>query len=364
MSGNFFYALEGPLDSMPAERQMRTANFCGFPDLARNLGSDPRRILERHGMDLRTIRDPDSYIDVKSLANVFEYCSTLFNDPLFGLRLAERQEPDIYGCVTALCRAASCFRAAIGDFINYIPVIHAPLTVLELIEGRKTAELRWGVRIDLGSKPQGNYQAVLLNMKLLRLLGGRSFRPSYVNLAVDARQKDIPEIENKLGCKFHNRAATNAIAFPVEFLDQPVATSSRLLYRLLGGYLDRVKAASRNTIVERVEDYVRGSLPSGNCSIECCARKFRISVRTLQANLSDYGLTFSDILEKQRIDLAKVYLEEGELSLDDVAALLGYAEASSFGRAFNRWTGSTPQRYRKTVTSAGEREAAHTLVTP
>jgi AraC-like DNA-binding protein len=127
-----------------------------------------------------------------------------------------------------------------------------------------------------------------------------------------------------------------------------------LLYRLLGGYLDRVKAASRTTIVERVEDYVRGSLPSGNCSIECCAAKLGTSVRTLQANLSDYGLIFSDILEKQRMDLAKVYLEEGELSLDDVAAWLGYSEASSFGRAFKRWTGSTPQRYRKSVKPAGE----------
>jgi AraC-like DNA-binding protein len=233
-------------------------------------------------------------------------------------------------------------------------VIHAPLTVLELVEGKETAELRWGVRIDLGSKPQGNYQAVLLNVKLLRLLGGRTFRPSYVNLAVDARRKDIPEIESKLGCRFHNRAATNAIAFPVEFLEQPLATSSRLLYRLLGGYLDRVKSASRTTIVERVEDYVRGSLPSGNCSIEHCARRFGTSVRTLQANLSDCGLKFSDILEEQRIDLATVYLEEGELSLDDVAASLGYSEASSFGRAFKRWTGSTPQRYRKTVTAAGE----------
>jgi AraC-like DNA-binding protein len=101
---------------------------------------------------------------------------------------------------------------------------------------------------------------------------------------------------------------------------------------------------------------VRGSLPSGNCSIEYCARKFGIPVRTLQAYLSDYGLIFSDILEKQRIELAKVYLEEGESSLDDVAGWLGYAEASSFGRAFKRWTGSTPQRYRKIVTAAGESE--------
>ncbi len=351
MSGNFFYALDGPLDSIPAARQMRSANFDGFADLVRNLGSDPRKILERHELDLQTIRDPDSYIKVKSLAEVFEYCSTLFNDPLFGLRLAERQEPEVYGCVTALCRAAPSFRQAISDFVDYIPVIHAPLTLLELAEGRQTAELRWGIRLGLEPRPQGNYQAVLLNLKLLRLLGGRRFRPSYVNLTVDARPRDIAEIENKLGCRFHNKAATNAIAFPVEMLDQPLASSSKLLYRLLGGYLKRVKSASRTTLVERVQDYVRGSLPFGNCSIEYCARKLGTSVRTLQANLSDHGLSFSDVLEEQRIDLAKVGLAQGELSLDEVAASLGYSEASSFCRAFKRWTGLTPQRYRKSATA-------------
>ena len=57
-------------------------------------------------------------------------------------------------------------------------------------------------------------------------------------------------------------------------------------------------------------------------------------------------MKFSDILEDQRVELARSYLERQELSLDDVAALLGYSEQSSFGRAFKRWTGSTPQRYR------------------
>jgi AraC-like DNA-binding protein len=69
-------------------------------------------------------------------------------------------------------------------------------------------------------------------------------------------------------------------------------------------------------------------------------------VRTLQSQLSDRELKFSDILEGQRTELARGYLERDDLSLDDVAAMLGYSEQSSFGRAFKRWTGSTPQRYR------------------
>jgi AraC-like DNA-binding protein len=346
MGESFFYSLSGPLDSALAGRQMRAANFAGFAERVRNLGGDVRGILERHDMDVSAIRDPDAHIDSKSLADVLEYCGTLFDDRLFGLKLAQSQEADVFGCVTALCRAAPNFGDAIRSWIEFIPVAHSPVAVLELVEGKETTELRWKVATDLGANAQANYQAALLDMKVLRQIGGKSFRPSYVNLAADAQHKDIAEIENLLGCTFHGNGTTNAIAFPSTMMGQPVATANKLLFRLLGGYLDRVRAASRTTVLEQVEDYVRGALPSGQCSIERCAKKLGASVRTLQANLSEHGMRFSDILERQRIEMATSYLEQGDLALDEVAALLGYSEQSSFGRAFKRWTGSTPQNYR------------------
>jgi AraC-like DNA-binding protein len=354
MNETYFYAVKCPLDTIPTGKQMRTANFVGLATLVRKLGGDPRRILEVHGVAPHAIRDPDSYIDCQSLVDVLEHCRALFNDPLFGLRLAQLQNPDVFGCVTALCRAASSFRDAIRSFIEYIPVVHSPVPLIELVEGREIAELRWSVGADLGINDQANFQAALLDVNLLRLLGGDRFRASYINLAVDARDKDIGEIERILGCRFHNRATTNAIAFPTAMLDQPVSSANRLLFTLLGGYLERVKNTSRKTIVERVEDYVRGSLSSGTCSIEHCATKLGTSVRTLQSQLSEGHLKFSDILERQRIELARTYLEEKELSLDDVAARLGYSEQSSFGRAFKRWTGSTPQRYRALCEPSGD----------
>ncbi len=347
MGDHYFYSLEGPLDSMPVERQMRTANLTGFTALVRSLGADPRAILERHGIDPRIIHDPDAFIDSKALVDVLEFCSVTLREPLFGLKLAQAQEVDVYGSVAALCRASSTVREALGCFVDYIPVIHSPVPLLELVEGRDTAEIRWRVQTDLGTNAQASLQAVLLNLKLLRLLCGPDFYPTHVHLSINVRPQDIPEVEQRLGCAFHARAQTNAIAFPASFLNQPIASANRLLFRLLGGYLERVKASSRKTVVERVEDYVRGSLPLGNCSIEHCAKKLGTSVRTLQANLSENGLRFSDILERLRVDLAKVHLEKEGLSLDAVAALLGYSDQSSFGRAFKRWTGLPPQQFRR-----------------
>ena len=347
MSTDYFYSLDGPLDAMPTGRQLRIANLIGFHGLVRSMGADPRPLLERFDIDPGVIRDPDLYVDCKAVVDLLEYCSIHLNSPLFGLQLAELQEPDVFGCVTPLCRSAPTVREAINSFIAYIPITHSPVPILELIENGDTAELRWSVRSDIGHNNQANLHAALLHLKLWRQIAGRSFQPHDVKLAVEVRHKDIFEIERRLGCRFHATTAENAITFAASCLDQPVASANRLLFKLLGGYLDRVRESSRTTIVERVQDYVRGSLPSGSFSIERCAQKLGISVRTLQAKLADADLKFSDILEQQRVDLAKTYLKQEQLSLDDIAANLGYSEQSSFGRAFKRWTGSTPKLYRR-----------------
>jgi len=347
MGDNAFFSLDGPLDALPADRQMRAANLIGFTDLVRSRGCEPRDLLERHGLDHRLILDPDAYISCQALVDLLEHCSTHFNDPLFGLHLAQLQQPDLFGAATALCRAAPTFRDALTSFIEFLPIVHSPVTLMELVEGRETSEFRWCVRSDLGQNQQANYQAVALDMDLLKMIGGPGFRANYVSLSTLTRSRDLEEIERRVGARVHTHCTTNAIAFPTAVLDRPVATANRLLYRLIGGYLDRVQSAQRKTVVDRVEDYVRGSLASGHCSIEHCAKKLGTSVRTLQANLAEAGLRFSDILERQRIQLARGYLERESLSLDEIAEMLGYAEQSSFGRAFKRWTGVTPQAFRR-----------------
>jgi AraC-like DNA-binding protein len=170
-----------------------------------------------------------------------------------------------------------------------------------------------------------------------------------VNLAVDPSQSDISQVQKLLDCRFNKTRGENAIGFPASLLEQRVSTANRLVFNLLGGYLQQVREASRTSIADRVQDYIRGSLSSGTCSIEHCATKLAISVRTLQLQLSESGLHFSDILEEQRFELAKNYLAYQQLGLDDVASVLGYAEQSSFGRAFKRWTGLTPRQYRQHV---------------
>jgi AraC-like DNA-binding protein len=76
------------------------------------------------------------------------------------------------------------------------------------------------------------------------------------------------------------------------------------------------------------------------------ARSLGLSSRTLARHLASEGLTFSGILEQQKIDLARHYLQESGLSISQIGWLLGYQETSAFTHAFKRWTGTTPTQSR------------------
>ena len=81
-------------------------------------------------------------------------------------------------------------------------------------------------------------------------------------------------------------------------------------------------------------------------TIEKVARHLGISQRTLARRLGDEGTSFIDVLQELRLRLAKQYFREGDISITQVAWLLGYQGPSAFTHAFRRWTGQSPRQMR------------------
>jgi AraC-like DNA-binding protein len=303
-------------------------------------------MLEHYALDAQTFEDPDQQIECATAVNLLESCSSLLRDPLFGLRLAERQDPDVFGCAATLARAAPKLRQALQSLIDYVPLSASPECELELVTGREVAEFRWRTDTGLGDSEQVNYQGLLLMAKTLQMFVGSHFRPRYATLTFKIARTSLQPLQDRLGCKVSGNAQAHAIAFPVELLDQPLATSNRMLFSLLGSYLGQLRAASRSGFVDQVESYVRRALCTGDCSVNGCATKLRTSARTLQKRLTKMDVKFSNIVQNERIRLAKHALLHGDSTLDEIALQLGYSEQTSFGRAFKRSTGMTPQTYR------------------
>ena len=76
------------------------------------------------------------------------------------------------------------------------------------------------------------------------------------------------------------------------------------------------------------------------------ARRLAMSPRTLRRRLQERGTTYQHILDEVRIELAKKYLVSTGLSVDQIAGRIGFTEATTFRRAFKKWTGTNIREFR------------------
>jgi AraC-like DNA-binding protein len=340
-----FFVLAGPLVPAPLANQTRAAHLQGFARIVGGLGAAPRAILERHGIDPRVLSDPDSYIGCDALLETIAYCAQELGEPLFGLTLARFQSADSLGLLAPLCRSAPDVGTALRCLCDYAAVIQSPECILDLSIGSETCELKCGSRSEPCSIEQMTYGAFHTLLTLLRDLGREEFRPQYILTRYAPRGGEREAMERLFGCPVRPRQDRNAIGFARHVLGRPLASADRVTFRLLSDYVERVRGQQRLALVERVEDFVRGHLDE-RCTLTRCAAALGMSGRALQLRLDEFGATFSQILEAQREAMARSLLAVDEHSLDEVALRLGYAEQTSFGRAFRRWTGLSPGSYR------------------
>ena len=142
----------------------------------------------------------------------------------------------------------------------------------------------------------------------------------------------------------------------------PIVSADTYLNRLLMKYCEEAlahRAPPRTSLRASVENAMAPLLPHGKANAVEVARRIGMSHRTLARKLSSEALTFSEIAEQLKSDLAGHYLGSSDLPISQIAWLLGYSEVSAFTHAFKRWTGMTPRQSR----ARGHRAAAGSTAT-
>ncbi|WP_299040924.1 AraC family transcriptional regulator [uncultured Tateyamaria sp.] len=104
-------------------------------------------------------------------------------------------------------------------------------------------------------------------------------------------------------------------------------------------------------IAVRLRASLAEMLPAGEATVDAAARRMRLSTRSLQRRLREESTTFQKVLDSTRAELARTYLTSTELNVAEISYLLAYRDPNSFYRAFNTWTGQTPQSVREGAAS-------------
>jgi AraC-like DNA-binding protein len=159
---------------------------------------------------------------------------------------------------------------------------------------------------------------------------------------------DITEHERIYGCPVRFEAEYNRMYIDHRDWQTPTTRANPGVLQVLTEHADLLlqKLPRGPNLVERTRRVIGERLRGGDPSIESVARELNQSARSLQRHLRDLGYSYNALADEVRAATARLYLEQPDIAIAEVAYLLGYADQSTFNRAYKRWTGSTPARSR------------------
>jgi AraC-like DNA-binding protein len=206
-----------------------------------------------------------------------------------------------------------------------------------------------------GAIPEGDRDAIshanvlLMMYRFYSWLIGKPLPLQEVHLRVRA-PGSRHDYERLFDCPVKFGQANSGLVLPAAALLYPVAQNEETLRDFLreAPYpLVRRREPGRDaTLARRVEHllerYASRKLPGAGA----VARELNMSTRTLHRRLTAEGASFQQIKDDFRRELAVHYISRPELSIDAIAALMGFQDSSAFYRSFKKWTGVSPGRYR------------------
>ena len=179
----------------------------------------------------------------------------------------------------------------------------------------------------------------------IRALCGSAWNPSEVLLPRAAPADQAPYRRHfRAQVRFNQEGAI--IVFPARDLDLRITGADPLLRAMLEERIQQLKGAQGSEFSDDIRRLLRTRLTSNRCSADDVAHLLTMHRRTLSRRLKGSGMGYRAITNEIRFEIARQLLQNTQVPLAQIAAALGYSEASAFTRAFRRWSGQTPTTWR------------------
>lgn len=314
-------------------------------------GFDPGSVFEAAGLDTGSWKDPYARFPDARLDDAWFRATSLLSDPCIGLDAARFLSPASLHALGFAWLASDSLHDALSRLVRYSDMISDRLRLQLTLSGDccRLTLLQGELEGRAAAQRMDAFWAGLLGLS--RLITSDDLCPSALAL-----RRPPPPCVDAFYALFRAPvefgAARDSITFARAVAERPLPTSNRALARandqVVDDYLVRV---STDDLPGRVKSRLVELLPRGSASEAAVADSLHVSLRTLQRRLADEGTSFKVLLDEARRDLALRFIGERRLSIKEASYLLGFSEPGNFSRAFRRWTGTTPSRYRTSVVS-------------
>jgi AraC-like DNA-binding protein len=309
-------------------------------------GVSASAVLRRAGPCQGYIGQPRVLLKTEEVFAFWRAVGEVSTDPAIGLLLGTETKTERFHLTGIAALASESLGAAVDQMARY-KQLTCPEEILQKKDDDEwSIQFRWLLAEEL--EPP-----VLIECAFSWMLSiarhGTGTRLSPLRVEFLQPRAHAKTIERHFGCRVVCGAPKNAIVFRTSDAQQRFVTrNAELLAVLAPQFEEELKRdADDENFVERVRLAVQQHLTGRRPNIEDIAGALHISARTLQRRLQDEGSSFQRVLGEARRHLARHYLNNSTLELNEAAYLLGYEDGNSFVRAFRSWEGVPPARWRE-----------------
>jgi AraC-like DNA-binding protein len=311
----------------------------------RGFGLDPDPLIRTAGLDPRLFEDGTSVVPIAALARLYSLCVAQTRCPHFGLLVGQRATILSMDLVGRLMQHSETVGAALEALVSNLSVQdRAVVASLSVSDG--VALLTYvAYQPESASAEQITDAALAVAVNALRTLCGSEWHPTEVLVPRTVPAETEPYRRHfKAPVRFNQESAT--LVVPAADLTRQVAGADPLLRTMLEDRLRQLRANAGAEFSDDIRRRLRTRLMGARCSAEDMADLLPIHRRTLSRRLKDGGQGYRLMTNEVRFEIARQLLEDTDVALGEIAAALGYSEASAFTRAFRRWSGRTPTAWR------------------
>ena len=303
-------------------------------------------VLQQAGLPPGLLDQPRILVTTEELFALWRGIGQTSPDPAIGLHLGTENKPEHFDPIALAALSTGSFGEAMRQAARHKQLSCPEEIVHEADDTEWSIQFRWFLA-------DGDEPEVLTDLCFAWVLSiarhGTGTRMSPLRLELVRPRTYAKALERHFGCSVIFGTPRNAIVFRAPDADLPFITRNAELLAMLAPQLDEeLKQNKRQeTFRERVHSAIQKKLTGRRPRIQDVARELRVSSRSLQRHLQDSGSSFQRVLEEARRQLARHYLTNSMLELNEAAYLLGYEDVNSFVRAFRTWEGIPPAHWRQ-----------------
>lgn len=314
-------------------------------DVCEQRGIEPSALLAGTQLSYFERDNLPPHISEHAMLKVERNLLEMFDDPGIGLDVGKRLNASWYGLVGFAMMTSHSLGAGLEVFLHYSDTLIKAPTEYHLHTECDSAVLSMADRQQLNEILPLELSIEFASIfTIIGNITGGAFEARELQLGF--RPPDLASYQSFFCCPL-TICRRHALIFDRDWLDYPLPLADQDSHQILLGLCEEVTRNSQeNPLVWKIRDLLRPQIEALP-PMSVVASELGMSTRTLRRRLSELDTSYQEIANRLKQAAALEYVTGSELSIEQVAARTGYADAANFREAFKAWTGETPQNYRR-----------------